>query len=145
MEWRQLTWPSFCPKSIDPSLIQWHAVMTLLLYQSKNTHQTIFKFAQSYINSVLRNMDLDLTFFYCFPLIRLSPNLKILQLLRIKLNKLFNKHTGMRLSELSKIHSTNAEITRGPVPSCSNACRCSSRRWENSSDNTNWMAARNKK
>lgn len=50
--------------------------------------------------------------------------------------------TGIRLSELSKIISTNAEMTRGPVPSWSNACLCSSRRWENSSDSTNWMAGR---
>ena len=50
--------------------------------------------------------------------------------------------TGTLFSELSKTISTNADITLGPVPSWSNACLCSSRRCENSSESTNWMAAK---
>lgn len=42
---------------------------------------------------------------------------------------------------MSKTISTLALLIRGPVPSCSTPIRCSDRRCENSSLNTNWIAA----
>lgn len=45
--------------------------------------------------------------------------------------------TGILLSELSKMISTKAEMTLGPVPSWRRDCRCSGRRLLNSSLRTN--------
>ena len=50
------------------------------------------------------------------------------------------QHTGILPSALSKIISTNADMTRGPVPSWRRAWRCSALRWLNSSLRTNWIA-----